>query len=71
MILALAGGVGGARMAAGLAQVLGPDELTVAVNTGDDFDQPRQNLVVQVGVLESGTRRAGQPTAGEAADPLP
>ena len=41
------------------------------VTTGDDFDQPRQNLVVQVGVLESGTRRAGQPSAGEAADPLP
>lgn len=37
MILALAGGVGGARMAHGLAQVLEPSELTVAVNTGDDF----------------------------------
>lgn len=38
MILALAGGVGGARMAAGLAQVLAPKALTVAVNTGDDFE---------------------------------
>lgn len=38
MILALAGGVGGARMAAGLAQVLVPDALTIAVNTGDDFE---------------------------------
>ncbi len=37
MILALAGGVGGARLAHGLAQVLEPGELTVAVNTGDDF----------------------------------
>jgi LPPG:FO 2-phospho-L-lactate transferase len=37
MILALAGGVGGAKLAKGLADVLGPDELTVAVNTGDDF----------------------------------
>jgi len=36
MILALAGGVGGAKLAAGLQQVLG-DKLTVAVNTGDDF----------------------------------
>lgn len=37
MILALAGGVGGARLANGLAQVLSPGELTVAVNVGDDF----------------------------------
>jgi LPPG:FO 2-phospho-L-lactate transferase len=37
-ILALAGGVGGARLARGLAQVLGPDELAIAVNVGDDFE---------------------------------
>jgi len=37
MILALAGGVGGARLASGLAQVLAPDALVIAVNTGDDF----------------------------------
>jgi LPPG:FO 2-phospho-L-lactate transferase len=36
MIVALAGGVGGSRLAQGLAQLLGP-ELTVIVNTGDDF----------------------------------
>jgi LPPG:FO 2-phospho-L-lactate transferase len=35
MILALAGGVGGAKLANGLAQVT--DALTVAVNTADDF----------------------------------
>ena len=35
--LALAGGVGGARMAHGLAMVLPPEELMVAVNIGDDF----------------------------------
>jgi 2-phospho-L-lactate transferase/gluconeogenesis factor (CofD/UPF0052 family) len=38
MILALAGGVGGAKLAKGLADVLAPDELIVAVNTGDDFE---------------------------------
>lgn len=37
-ILALSGGVGGAKLAAGLAQVLAPGRLTVAVNTGDDFE---------------------------------
>ena len=35
-VVALAGGVGGARLAAGLQQVLAPDELTVIVNTADD-----------------------------------
>ncbi|MFC0306504.1 2-phospho-L-lactate transferase [Rhizorhabdus histidinilytica] len=38
MILALAGGVGGARLARGLAAILPPDDLTIAVNTGDDFE---------------------------------
>ncbi|NND04314.1 MAG: 2-phospho-L-lactate transferase [Acidimicrobiia bacterium] len=32
----LAGGVGGARMARGFAQVVAPDHLTVVVNVGDD-----------------------------------
>ena len=35
-ILALAGGVGGAKLALGLARVLAPQDLTVVVNTGDD-----------------------------------
>ncbi|MDP9351825.1 MAG: 2-phospho-L-lactate transferase CofD family protein, partial [Chloroflexota bacterium] len=38
MIVALAGGVGGAKLASGLAACLGPGELTVIVNTADDFD---------------------------------
>ena len=38
MILALAGGVGGAKLADGLARTLGPEELAIAVNTGDDFE---------------------------------
>jgi LPPG:FO 2-phospho-L-lactate transferase len=37
-IVALAGGVGGAKLAHGLAQVLSPEELTIIVNTGDDFE---------------------------------
>jgi len=38
MIVALAGGVGGARLAVGLAQVLPPRQLAIVVNTGDDFE---------------------------------
>lgn len=37
-IVALAGGVGGAKLADGLYQTLGPDELSVMVNTADDLD---------------------------------
>jgi LPPG:FO 2-phospho-L-lactate transferase len=36
-IVALAGGVGGAKLADGLAQALPAGDLTVIVNTGDDF----------------------------------
>ena len=35
-VVALAGGVGGAKLAHGLAATLAPDELTIVVNTGDD-----------------------------------
>ena len=37
-IVALAGGVGGAKLAHGLAQNLPPENLTIIVNTGDDFE---------------------------------
>jgi LPPG:FO 2-phospho-L-lactate transferase len=37
-IVALAGGVGGAKLAYGLAQIVPPDKLTLVVNTGDDFE---------------------------------
>lgn len=36
-IVALAGGVGGARLAHGLYQALPPGKLTIIINTGDDF----------------------------------
>ncbi|MBX9606878.1 MAG: 2-phospho-L-lactate transferase [Gammaproteobacteria bacterium] len=36
--LAITGGVGGAKLALGLTHLLGPDELSFVVNTGDDFE---------------------------------
>ena len=36
-VVALCGGVGGAKLAHGLAMALPPTELSVIVNTGDDF----------------------------------
>ena len=37
-IVALAGGVGGAKLAHGLAQILPSENLTIIVNAGDDFE---------------------------------
>jgi len=37
-VVALAGGVGGAKLADGLARILSPQDLTIIVNTGDDFE---------------------------------
>ena len=37
-VVALAGGVGGAKLATGLQAALPPEALTVVVNTGDDFE---------------------------------
>lgn len=36
--IALTGGVGGAKLCLGLAQLLSPEELVFLVNTGDDFE---------------------------------
>ncbi|MEE4660037.1 MAG: 2-phospho-L-lactate transferase CofD family protein [Halieaceae bacterium] len=37
-VLALSGGVGGAKLALGLSMVTDPQRLTVVANTGDDFE---------------------------------
>lgn len=37
-VLLLSGGVGGAKLAEGMAQLLPPHDLTIVVNTGDDFE---------------------------------
>ncbi len=38
MIIALSGGVGGAKLALGLSRIMPADKLLVVVNTGDDFE---------------------------------
>ena len=37
-VLALSGGVGGAKLALGLTRVLPPEQLSIVINSGDDFD---------------------------------
>ena len=48
VILALAGGVGGSKLARGLAACLAPSDLTVVVNTGDDGGQTVHHLHLHV-----------------------
>lgn len=36
-VVVLVGGVGGAKLALGLSKILAPEQLTIIVNTGDDF----------------------------------
>jgi LPPG:FO 2-phospho-L-lactate transferase len=36
-VIALCGGVGGAKLAFGLTRIVAPEDLTIVVNTGDDF----------------------------------
>ncbi|SDD30001.1 2-phospho-L-lactate transferase [Belnapia rosea] len=38
MIVALSGGIGGAKLALGLSHLLPPEELLIVANTGDDFE---------------------------------
>src|SRR6202451_424935 len=38
LVVALSGGVGGAKLALGLSRILPADELLVVANTGDDFE---------------------------------
>ena len=37
-VVALCGGIGGAKLVLGLSRVMAPADLTVVVNTGDDFE---------------------------------
>ena len=43
-VVALFGGIGGAKLALGLYRVLGPEHLTLIVNTGDDFEHHGLNI---------------------------
>jgi LPPG:FO 2-phospho-L-lactate transferase len=50
-VLALSGGVGGAKLALGLARVLPPGALTVVANTGDDFEHLGLHIAPDIDTL--------------------
>lgn len=69
-VLALTGGVGGAKLALGLAHVLPPEALQFVVNTGDDFEHLGLHICPDIDTLtytlsneankETGWGRAGE-----------
>jgi LPPG:FO 2-phospho-L-lactate transferase len=50
-VLALSGGVGGAKLALGLQRVLPPGNLTVVANTGDDFEHLGLHIAPDIDTL--------------------
>jgi LPPG:FO 2-phospho-L-lactate transferase len=64
MIVALAGGVGGAKLAAGLAAVLPPEALAIVVNTGDDFDHLGLSISPDIDSIVYGLAGISDPVRG-------
>ena len=60
-VLALAGGVGGAKLCLGLARNLGADDLQIVVNTGDDEEFYGLPCLARPGYGHVHTGRSGQP----------
>jgi LPPG:FO 2-phospho-L-lactate transferase len=50
-VVALSGGIGGAKLALGLAQLLPPEELLLVANTGDDFEHLGLHIAPDVDTL--------------------
>jgi LPPG:FO 2-phospho-L-lactate transferase len=51
LVVALSGGVGGAKLALGLSRILPADDLLVVANTGDDFEHLGLNISPDVDTL--------------------
>jgi LPPG:FO 2-phospho-L-lactate transferase len=63
-IVALAGGVGGAKLAYGLAQIVPPEQLTIIVNTGDDFEHLGLRISPDVDTVMSTLSGVANPATG-------
>lgn len=63
-VVALAGGVGGAKLAAGLQATLPPAALTVIVNTGDDFEHWGLTICPDVDTVLYGLAGVNNPQTG-------
>jgi len=63
-VVALAGGVGGAKFATGLQETLPPGALTVIVNTGDDFEHWGLTICPDVDTVLYGLAGVNNPQTG-------
>ena len=63
-VVALAGGVGGAKLAAGLQETLPPGALTVIVNTGDDFEHWGLTICPDIDTVLYGLAGVNNPQTG-------
>lgn len=64
MIVALSGGIGGAKLALGLSQLLPADELLVVANTGDDFEHLGLTICPDIDTLSYTLAGLDNPTLG-------
>ncbi|MCD4751816.1 MAG: 2-phospho-L-lactate transferase [Anaerolineaceae bacterium] len=63
-ITAIAGGVGGARLARGMSAHLDSDQLTIIVNTGDDFEHLGLNISPDLDTVMYNLADLAQPEPG-------
>jgi LPPG:FO 2-phospho-L-lactate transferase len=63
-VLALSGGVGGAKLALGLSRILKPGVLTVVANTGDDFEHLGLHISPDIDTLTYALAGVDNPQTG-------
>jgi len=64
LVVALSGGVGGAKLALGLSRVLPADELLIVANTGDDFEHLGLSICPDIDTLTYVLAGLDNPVAG-------
>ena len=64
LVVALSGGVGGAKLALGLSRVLPADELLVIANTGDDFEHLGLSISPDIDTLTYALAGIDNPATG-------
>jgi len=64
LVVALSGGVGGAKLALGLSRVLPPNDLLVVANTGDDFEHLGLSISPDIDTLTYVLAGLDNPVAG-------
>ncbi|MGH6945670.1 MAG: 2-phospho-L-lactate transferase CofD family protein, partial [Geminicoccaceae bacterium] len=63
-VVAISGGIGGAKLALGLYRVLEPERLIIVANTGDDFEHLGLHVSPDIDTLVYTLAGLGNPEAG-------